>query len=140
MLFERSYGIIPLMREGDAWRVLIILREKGFWEFPKGHGESGESAEQAAIRELKEETALNVVSFLQKDPLIVEYEFERKGRAVPKQVFYFIAEVAGEFRNQKGEVEAGEWLSLEGAVEKLTFKNSKELCQKVIVLLNNRSR
>jgi len=49
-----SYVVIGV-RHNDSW-LFIKHRERGGYELPAGHPEKGESAEEAAIRELMEET------------------------------------------------------------------------------------
>lgn len=57
-----SGGIIPLRKENDKWKVLI-LRCYTHWDFPKGKKEAGETLLQAAIREAYEEADLSDLKF-----------------------------------------------------------------------------
>ena len=59
---ERSAGVIPLRRDPDGWRVLV-LRSYRNWDFPKGRLEPGEDPRAAAVREAREEAALTDLSF-----------------------------------------------------------------------------
>jgi 8-oxo-dGTP pyrophosphatase MutT (NUDIX family) len=59
---ERSAGVVPLRRDPDGWRVLI-LRCYAQWDFPKGRIEAGESPLEAALREAREEAALDDLTF-----------------------------------------------------------------------------
>ncbi|KAK0556581.1 hypothetical protein OC846_001025 [Tilletia horrida] len=65
---ERSFGVVPIVL-GEPAKVLLIKQASGGkqWGIPKGHAEQGETALQAAVRELEEETGLKVSRFLQ-DP------------------------------------------------------------------------
>ena len=57
MKHEKSCGAICYTREEGAPRVLVIChRYGGHWAFPKGHVEAGESEEETAMREVREET------------------------------------------------------------------------------------
>ncbi len=68
---DESFGIVPLRRNANAWQVFLIQHKHGrHWGFPKGHAESGEMPEDAAARELKEETNLEITAFLIKIPLL----------------------------------------------------------------------
>lgn len=55
---QRSYGIVPVLRVRDAWR-LLVLRAWRNWDFPKGAAEADETPLQAALREAREEAALD---------------------------------------------------------------------------------
>ena len=57
-----SAGIVPLRREGDTWR-LLVLRAHANWDFPKGTVEPGETPLAAALRETAEEAGLTDLNF-----------------------------------------------------------------------------
>jgi 8-oxo-dGTP pyrophosphatase MutT (NUDIX family) len=59
---RRSAGIVVVRRRGETWHFLL-LRAYGYWDFPKGGIESGETSLDAAIRETREETALTELEF-----------------------------------------------------------------------------
>jgi len=133
---EKSYGIIPLRQEGGVWQVLLILHQGGrHWAFPKGHGDAGETALDSARRELKEETGLDIQELLQETPLIERYQFHRKHEVVVKTVQYFPALVTGEIKLQAEEIRDAKWVSLKEAARHLTFKESKEMCNKLVNFL-----
>lgn len=135
MRSEASYGIIPLRKSETLWEVLLIQRIEGFWEFPKGHGEKGEVPFESACRELQEETALTVTSCLFPEPLQIEYTFSYKSERIHKAVFYFLALVEGDPFPQPEEVKNCEWMTLEKARDRVTFSNSKVLCDQVTAIL-----
>ena len=57
---EKSCGAVVYKQENDKIKFLIIRQHDDCWHFPKGHIEEGETEEQTAIREIKEETNLDV--------------------------------------------------------------------------------
>lgn len=59
---ERSAGVVPLRKDPDGWKVLILRVYKG-WDFPKGRLEPGEAPIEAARREAKEEADLDDLEF-----------------------------------------------------------------------------
>lgn len=59
---ERSAGVVPLRREPDGWR-LLVLRAYRNWDFPKGRLEPGEAPLDAAVREAREEASLDDLTF-----------------------------------------------------------------------------
>lgn len=135
---EESFGIIPLRRRGEAWEILLVCHRAGrYWGFPKGHAESGESAEQTACRELFEETGLTWVSFLPLAPFKETYRFSRKEQEIEKRVTYFAALVEGEVRIQEMEIADAAWISLEEAVTLATFPGVREICRDLVPQLIN---
>lgn len=59
---ERAAGVVPVRRDPDGWRVLI-LRAYRNWDFPKGRLDAGEQPREAALREAREEAALDDLTF-----------------------------------------------------------------------------
>ncbi len=57
----RSAGLVPLRRDEDGWRVLL-LRVYNNWDFPKGELDPGEAPLAAALREAREEAGLEDVT------------------------------------------------------------------------------
>lgn len=124
---ERGYGVIPLKQEGEDWLVLAVQRVEGFWEFPKGHALAKESPQEAAERELKEETGLLVAEFFNFFPLSMHYSYYKEERKIDKQVDYYIAKVKGDVKLQEGETIDYCWLPFEEIRKRLSFESSKNL-------------
>jgi 8-oxo-dGTP pyrophosphatase MutT (NUDIX family) len=123
--YHRSAG--GLVVEGD--RILLISTQAGRrWQLPKGHIEEGETAEQAALREVREETGVSgrVVAPLSE----VEYWFVEKGaRRVHKRVDYFLLDyVSGSAADfDAAEVSGAEWFSWDQGIAKLSFDNERRV-------------
>lgn len=133
---EESFGIIPLSKKKGYWEVFIIQHHRGgYWGFPKGHAEPNESSHEAAVRELKEETNLDLAHLIQKDPLLEQYSFMMEGKRVFKKVLYFIAEVEGTVSLQKKEIYDGKWLPIPDALNRVTHQEGKEILKKVEKIL-----
>ena len=133
---DESFGVIPLSKAAGHWEVFLIQHNRsGYWGFPKGHSESNETAEEAAFRELKEETNLELVRLLQKEPLMEQYTFLMDGARVFKKVSYFIAEVGGTIQLQTAEIFDGKWLSLSEALAQLTHQEGRSLLAQVEKML-----
>jgi 8-oxo-dGTP pyrophosphatase MutT (NUDIX family) len=136
MITEESFGIIPLRKSAEGWEVFLIQHKRSrYWGFPKGHSEKGESPEQAAIRELKEETNLDVIRQLHPSPLEEQYYFRMEGRKIFKKVFYYVAEVGGEVILQTEEVQNGIWVSFAEALDKVTHAEGKSIVARVGTIL-----
>ena len=132
-LFVESFGVIPLALHERMWKVLLILHQQGnHWSFPKGRRVEGEEPIESALRELKEETNLDVVEFLQKTPLLERYSFRRDAVSIQKTVHYYPAIVTGELALQEEEIRDACWMTLEQALKQLTFPESRTLCSYVM--------
>jgi 8-oxo-dGTP pyrophosphatase MutT (NUDIX family) len=122
---HRSAG--GLVVEGD--RILLISTQSGRrWQLPKGHIEEGETAEQAALREVREETGVTgrVMAPLSE----VEYWFVEKGaRRVHKRVDYFLLDYVGGSAADfdAAEVSGAEWFSWDEGIAKLSFDNERRV-------------
>lgn len=133
MIEEESFGIIPLRQTQSEWYVLLIRHQKGrHWGFPKGRGNPGETPLQSAIRELKEETNLDIEHLLQEHPLTEDYQFYLKKDIVHKKVSYFSAIVKGDLVLQEEEIQDAKWVLLKEAVGYLSFKESQAMCQTLL--------
>ncbi len=133
---ERSFGIIPLKKDKDGWKILLVHHVKGsYWGFPKGHPEPGETPEETAARELHEETGLTIARFLSKPALQEEYDFFRESLPIHKKVTYFFAEVTGEIALQQAEMQGCRWVDLEQAESLITFEQSKSLLRRIVANL-----
>jgi deoxyribose-phosphate aldolase len=90
---EFSGGGVVFRRDGDAALFLLIKDRFGRWTFPKGHIDPGETAEQAARREVAEETGLVTVRSHGKIRTI-QYWFHWRGDRVLKRVAYYLFEAS----------------------------------------------
>ena len=115
----------------DGSRILLISTQDGRrWQLPKGHIEEGETAEEAAVREVREETGVTgrVVASLPG----VEYWFvEKRAWRVHKQVEYFLLiYVSGDAADfDRHEVSSAEWFFWELGIARLSFDNERRVVQ-----------
>ena len=126
MMREKSCGALVFRKKQEKYELLLIKhRSGGHWSFPKGHVESGENEVQTALREIKEETGLDV-SLLDGFRQSVEY-FPKPH--VKKQVVYFLAHPEGSDKvvRQEEEISEYRWCLLDDADGLVTFKNDKNL-------------
>jgi bis(5'-nucleosidyl)-tetraphosphatase len=134
---DESFGIIPLRMKSGRWEVFLVLHKHArYWGFPKGHAEGNETPEQAAVRELKEETNLEVVRFLGSEPLTEQYRFTHGQRYIVKKVLYYIAEVKGIVKLQENEIEGGLWVNVAEAMTQVTHPEGKAIIALVEKMLS----
>ena len=124
-LYEKSCGAVVFRRQGTHLRFLVIKNVKGKnWGFPKGHVEFGETEQETALREIMEETGLQVRLF---DGFRCSIQYSIWGRA-SKQVVFFLAETQEEkVVMQESEIERYAWLSLHEALEIFRFENDRRV-------------
>jgi len=134
---ESSFGIIPLQKtEKGNVQVLLIFHKGGkHWSFPKGRKDLGETDQETATRELKEETGLDVEKFLSDTPYMESYTFYKFQEKVLKTVSYYPAFVTGVLKLQPEEILDAKWLPMDEAIHHLTFKEAKVICRKVSELI-----
>lgn len=128
-LYERSCGAVVFHEIGGVMRFLLIKNKRSaHWSFPKGHVERGESDEQAAVREVKEETGIDICivdGFKAKS----EYSIQRK----IEKVVYIYAATCESTRTtiQEEEIEDYLWLDFQKAMKNLKFENDKNILYRV---------
>lgn len=132
---ENSFGIIPLRLYEGEWQTLLVRHGHGHWAFPKGHALKHETPQETAIRELREETGLEIASFFDYSPFQENYTFSRGGKRVAKSVTYFIAEVSGKITVQVEEISDFKWVFLKDAEKRATFPETKKLCSLLLSLI-----
>jgi 8-oxo-dGTP pyrophosphatase MutT (NUDIX family) len=96
------------------------------WSLPKGHIEEGETPEQAAIREVAEETG--ITSSISRPLGVIDFWFMAGGKRIHKTVHHFLfAEVSGELMPQESEVDEVSWFPLGEIIERLAYPDEKKL-------------
>ena len=126
MRYIKSCGFVAYKRIENANYYLIIKSQNGDVGFPKGHMESGESELETAIRELKEETGVDV-NVIQGFRRQIEYELRRVPDTI-KQSVYFLGECTSDkIICQEAEVAEASFISYEDALKILTFEETKNI-------------
>ncbi len=120
-LYEKSCGAVVFRQEGRDLRFLLVKNKNGrHWGFPKGHMEKGETEEQTAIREVREETGLHIeiLSGFRETSLYRPF-----GR-IKKQVVFFLAQ-SGQSRItlQRTEIDHFRWATFFEAVKLFRYDN-----------------
>jgi len=125
---ETSYGGVVL--RGDQLLV-ITPAGKQVTGLPKGGMETGETPEEVAAREVREETGIVVRV---REPLgDVRYTYRRGGRRVRKTVHFFLCEyVEGSTDDHDHEVDDARWIPLGGAREELSYPGERALIERLL--------
>ncbi len=111
-----------------------------YWVFPKGHPEAGETPEETARRELKEETDM-LADKLIRDPVFkLQYSFHYDGNLIDKTVVFFLGLVSQiEYQLDPEEVKEAGWYSLADAKKRLDYSDTKQMFSEVTNFLASQS-
>jgi len=109
---------------------LLLHYEAGHWDFPKGNIEKGEKLEDAARREISEETGIKDIEFAPGFKETIKYFYKREKKNIFKFVTFFLAGTKTKKVKISWEHQGFKWLPYEKALEQLTFKNAKEILKK----------
>jgi len=137
---ENSAGAIIFRVVDGVPHYLLLHYPSGHWEFAKGHIEKDEQPEEAAKREIAEETGIDDITLI---PGFKEYskyffkksydlvgEAKKKAPWVFKLVVFYLAQTDEQEVKISHEHKGFAWLPYAEAIKKLTYKNAKELLKK----------
>ena len=119
---EDTIVIVPTRRTAAGRQVLAL---------PKGHVDPGESEEEAAAREVREEAGVEAEMVEKLGD--VRYWYQRDGKRIAKRVaFYLFDYRAGDPADHDNEVEVARWMPLAEAVEALSYKGEREMAERAL--------
>jgi len=133
---ETSAGGLIVDHESGAAAVIGRLDRRGrlLWSLPKGHIEEGETPEQAAVREVEEETG--IIGCVVAPLGTIDFWFVAEDRRVHKTVHHFLLMATdGELSADDVEVEEVEWVPLDQLPNRLAYADERRLIERVPELL-----
>jgi 8-oxo-dGTP pyrophosphatase MutT (NUDIX family) len=114
--------IVPVRRSARGTKVLAL---------PKGHPDGRETPEEAATREVGEETGVQAELIEKLGE--VRYSYERNGRRIDKRVAFFLFEYrSGDLADHDHEIEDARWIPLEEAVHALSYEGEREMVTRAL--------
>ena len=127
---EKSCGAVVYKYQNNQLLFLLIKSKKGHhFSFPKGHVENDETEVETALREIKEETNLDVII----DTRFREITTYSPCPGVLKDVIFFIAMAkTNDVVVQEAEVESAMWVELNEAIDIVTFECDRQILKKAI--------
>ncbi len=130
MLDEISAGIL-VFRDESSRKYLLLHYPAGHWDFPKGHIEEGETELETALRELEEETGIRESELELKEDFReeIEYFYKKRSELAHKKVIFLLGETKKEEIEISFEHQGFSWLPFEEAIEKVTFRNARDLLE-----------
>ena len=136
-----SAGGVAFRQTGAAYEIAIISVKPSLrWQLPKGLVDEGESAEIAALREVREEAGIEADLIEKIETIEYWYFGNQKGARVRfhKFVHFFLMKyIAGDVADHDHEVTEARWVKMDEAIEMLDFESEKEIVKKAKDLLKN---
>ncbi|MDX1674356.1 MAG: NUDIX hydrolase [Longimicrobiales bacterium] len=127
---ETSAGGVVYRRDAGAPLFLLIRDPYENWGLPKGHIEPGESVEETAVREVREETGIDGLEL--REPLgTIDWFFREGPDLIHKYCHFFLMETATEDTEPQLDEGITEcvWLPLEEALTTLTYDNARSVLE-----------
>ena len=131
-----SSGGVIFRTVNGQFQVALISRGK-VWCLPKGLIEQGETTEETALREVKEETGLE--GQIVKKIGEISYNFFRRKRYFKTVHFYLLKSVGGSVKNHDFEADRVRWFSISEALQVLTYVNEIRILKKAEEILKRES-
>ena len=130
-----SAGGVVVRKGEDGVEVVICGRKSpSIWGLPKGTPDAGETREETALREVNEETGLEVVTSGFIDA--IEYWFVENGTRCHKTgYFYLMSPTGGDVSRHDDEFDVVRWMPVEEALDTLTYDNEVRVVQKGLALV-----
>ena len=135
---EYSAGGLVVDAANNCAALIGRLDRRGrlLWSLPKGHIEEGETAEQAAVREVEEETG--IIAAVQAPLGSIDYWFVAEDRRVHKTVQHFLlAATGGELSDADVEVTEVAWVPLPRIADRLAYSDERALLDQASRLLRD---
>ena len=129
--WEFSAGGVVFRKNENGQIEILLIRVKTRWSFPKGNIERGEPKDQAALREVKEETGVDakILDYLGE----VDYWYNIGLTKIHKFVYYYLMEyVSGDVVPQKEEIDEAKFMSISEAEKLLSYSTDKEILERAM--------
>ena len=130
MTKEVSFGAVVFTRGKNSILYLLLKYGKGYWGFPKGHANEGETERETILREVKEEANLSDLEFIGDSIGKTRYFFRQNDETIHKEVIYYLLESKSTDVKLSFEHKDYRWLVYDDALQKLSYKNTQEILKK----------
>ncbi len=138
MKHEFSAGVIVYYpgQHGTEF-LLIYAKATNYWGFPKGKLENNETKQQAAIRETKEETGLDVKLVAPFEHTISYFFRDKKATLIKKTVYFYVGRAPNKQIVLSREHDEFVWLPYAEARSKITYDNDSEAFERAVAFLKS---
>lgn len=136
MIYEKSCGFVTYSEKDDVRLYLIIRASNGEYGFPKGHVELNETEYETAIRELKEETnvEVQVIDGFRRQ---IEYKIPNKANVMKQSVYFLGKCTAVDVVCLESEVSEALFVPIEVALELLSFEDTKNVLKEADLYIDS---
>jgi 8-oxo-dGTP pyrophosphatase MutT (NUDIX family) len=133
---KTSAGGVVVRTNGGTQICLIRPTGRTVWGLPKGGIEAGETAPQAAVREVSEETGIQGVVDAELGAIDYTFYSREEGGRIHKTVHYFLMHATGgDTANHDHEVSEARWVRLKEALRLMTYPNEREMVRRAADVL-----
>ena len=132
-----SHGGVVVRDEGGSGIEVVICGRRAplLWALPKGTPDPGESGLQTALREVREETGLEVEPAGKVGEIHYSYDRPQDGARVEKTVhFYLMRPVGGDIAAHDPEFDTVEWVGASEALRRLTYPNEARIVEAAVAM------
>jgi 8-oxo-dGTP pyrophosphatase MutT (NUDIX family) len=130
---EKSFGAVVYYYSDRPYFLLLKnTLKKTYWEFPKGHANEGESMEEVAIRETKEETGLCNLQLIPGFKHVLKWFFTFNKELIHKEAVYLLIKISEQDKDKVRKSEEHQeicWLNFEDARSLLNIKSNMEMLE-----------
>lgn len=142
VVYQNAAGIIVYYLEENEPKFLLLYRDKGYWNFPKGKIEKDEKSFKAALRELKEETGLtkNDLIFDNYFRVYNRYTFSVGKEVIIKIVVFYLARTTKKTIRISHEHNGYAWFSYKDALKIIKHKSLKPILKKAYETIKPRRK
>ena len=139
---EFSAGGVVVRERGGEWHCVVIVPSrrsangKALLTLPKGHPDGDETAELAALREVREETGVDAE--VERALGEVRYWYQRDGRRIAKRVSFFLLRwCAGDPETHEDhEVDSAQWMPMAEAATQLSHRGERDMTARALQFVN----
>jgi len=134
MKSEKSCGVIVYLDKPDTRYLVVKSKTNDYWGFPKGHIEENETEIDAAIREVKEETGLEVL--IHEDSK-TSMEYMISERTIRKEVVLFLGTpLSTHITIQESEIAIYKWATFTDTLNLFKYENQKQSLKQAHKFIN----
>lgn len=131
-------GVAFRKRKKQIEVALISAGDNNRWQLPKGIVDKGESTEEAAVREVREEAGIDSAIVGRIDKVEYWYFWNEDGQRVRYHkfvYFYLLRYESGDVRDHDDEVNEARWVEIDEAIKLLAFNSEKKIVEKAKALI-----